>query len=211
MTADDGPGGSDASSEDLFAASQSGDGAALESLVVRHYPMLRAYLRLNTGPGVRHRESVSDLAQSVCREVLRNADRFEYMGERAFRAWLCEAALMKIKNKHAYHNADMRDARREVEGEDGIPNAGELAAVYSSASGPEARAIEAEMVQRVEAEMDCLAEDARRIVSLRIATGMTHREIAAHVGYSEAAVRKAFGRALAQLSVRLGPLFRDGE
>ena len=200
---------SEGTSEDLLNASQSGDGVALETLVVRHYPMLRAYLRLNAGPAIRHRESVSDLAQSVCREVLRNAGRFEYMGESAFRAWLCEAALMKIKNKHAFHRADKRDAGREVEHEDGVPNAHELAALYGSSLGPEGQAIRAETVELIEAAIDRLPEDTRTIVSLRIACRLSHREIAERMDRSEAAVRQAFGRAVAQLSVRLGPLLED--
>ncbi|MEM1449707.1 MAG: sigma factor, partial [Planctomycetota bacterium] len=151
MTKNDDSDDSEETSEDLLTASQNGDGVALETLVVRHYPMLRAYLRLNAGPAVRRRESVSDLAQSVCREVLRNADRFEYMGEAAFRAWLCEAALMKIKNKHAFHNADKRDAGREVEREDGVPNAHELAVIYGTSLGPEGNAIRAETIELIEA------------------------------------------------------------
>ncbi|MEM1453415.1 MAG: sigma-70 family RNA polymerase sigma factor, partial [Planctomycetota bacterium] len=106
---------------------------------------------------------------------------------------------------------DKRDAGREVEREDGVPNAHELAVIYGTSLGPEGNAIRAETIELIEAAVDRLPEDTRTIVSLRIAGNLSHREVAEHMGRSEAAVRQAFGRAVAQLSVRLGPLLGERE
>ena len=77
----------------------SGDPDAIEHLLSRHMPGLRAFIRLRAGPVVRARESESDLVQSVCREVLRGIERFDYQGDAAFKNWLFKAALRKIKKK----------------------------------------------------------------------------------------------------------------
>ena len=61
-----------------------GDTPALDSLLARHLPGLRAFIRLRSPKAVRDKESSSDLAQSVCREALERMDAFEYRGEAAF-------------------------------------------------------------------------------------------------------------------------------
>ena len=80
----------------LIDRASRGDPVALDALVEHHLPNLLAFLRLNAGPHLLAKESVSDLAQSVCREVLDDVDRFEYRGEPAFRKWLFTAALNKV-------------------------------------------------------------------------------------------------------------------
>ena len=74
--------------ETLLARVETGDAPALDALLVRHLPSLEAYVRLKAGAAVRARETLSDVVQSVCVEVLRDADRFEYRGEAEFRHWL---------------------------------------------------------------------------------------------------------------------------
>src|SRR5690606_28699201 len=62
-------------------------------------PLLRAY------------ESESHLVQSACRELLLQAEDFEYPGEAAFRAWLYTAALHKLQKRERHLRAQKR-ARR---------------------------------------------------------------------------------------------------
>ena len=87
------------SSPDLLRQASGGDDAALGELLARHLPGLRAYVRQRTGQAIRARESVSDLVQSVCREVIQHADRFQYGGEVGFKPWLYKTALRKIANR----------------------------------------------------------------------------------------------------------------
>ena len=58
-----------------------GDSNAVEALLVEHLPALRAFVRLKAGALLLEKESCSDLAQSVCRDVLANAGRFRWGGE----------------------------------------------------------------------------------------------------------------------------------
>ena len=105
-------------SRELFQAASGGDPAAVEELLVRHLPGLRAFVRLRAGPQVRAREAESDLVQSTCREVLAHRAEFRYGGEAGFRHWLYTTALRKIVDRHQHHTAQKRDARRERPAED---------------------------------------------------------------------------------------------
>ena len=89
--------------DDLMRKATSGDGAAMDRLLERHLPALRAFVRLRAGPAVAEHESNSDLVQSVCREVLEGAGAFEYRGEAAFKSWLFTTALRKIVEKDRYY------------------------------------------------------------------------------------------------------------
>jgi len=56
--------------ESLVHSASRGDGIAIDELLHRYLPGLRAFVRLRASPAVRAKESASDIAQSVCREVL---------------------------------------------------------------------------------------------------------------------------------------------
>ena len=99
----------------LFERATHGDRRAFNELLALHLPGLRAWIRLRAGPVVRARESASDLAQSVCREVLDHLDRFAYGDEPGFRAWLYTTALRKIMNRHEYYAAEKRDHHPDME------------------------------------------------------------------------------------------------
>src|SRR5262245_7080357 len=91
-----------------------GDREALELLLVRHLPRLRAFVRLRAGAAVRAQEESSDLVQSVCREVLLHADQFRFPSESAFRNWLYTHALRKIGKRLRSHGTVKRGAGREA-------------------------------------------------------------------------------------------------
>ena len=68
---------------ELSRKALSRDPVAIDHLLERHLPALRAFVRLRAGPTVARNESSSDVVQSVCREILMGAGRFEYQGEAA--------------------------------------------------------------------------------------------------------------------------------
>lgn len=191
----------DDDAERMVTRASAGDRVAIEALLQRHLSGLRAYVRLQAGPAVRARESCSDLVQSVCREVLGDLDGFEYRGEAAFKAWLYQAALHKVIDRNRHWHQQRRDVAREVDLTDG-PDAA-LAAAYRSVATPSRAAIAREDLERVEAAFDRMPDDYREVLVRSRVLGMSHREIAADIGRTEAATRQLLSRALARLTTLL--------
>jgi RNA polymerase sigma-70 factor (ECF subfamily) len=190
-------------SQSLIDRVSRGDQPALEELLMRHLPGLRAYIRLRVGPHLRARESASDVAQSVCVEILENLDRFQYGGEAGFRHWLYTTALRSLENKRAFHGAQKRDVAREVRlsaacASGSSPEA--LLDIYRSLSTPSGAAMGLEQLERLETAFDRLGDEERELIVLSRLVGFTHREIGERLGKSEGAARVAFHRALAHLA-----------
>jgi len=190
----------------LVRQASQGDRPAVELLLQRHLPGLRAFIRLRAGPMIRKRESESDLAQSVCREVLEHLDKFQYGDETGFKRWLYTTALRKILHRYEYYAADKRNVMREAQGPaQGATTHGDasLMDAYRTFSTPSQHAMKREEVERVEKAFDGLRDEQREVISLAHVVGMSRAEIAAQLGKSEGAVRTMLSRALAELAEKL--------
>lgn len=188
--------------EQLTEAAAGGDRGAIDALIERYLPELRAFVRLRVGQALRAHESKSDVVQSVCRDVLQNVDNFRFPGESAFRTWLFTTALRKIGKRSRHHTAQKRDVRKNEPLESSSD--ARLANYYRSFSSPSGHAIAKEEMARVEAAFDELSEEQREVVTLAHLVGMSRAEIAAQTGRSEGAVRVLLHRALVKLSGLLG-------
>ena len=190
--------------QQLVMRASAGDREAVESLLNRNLPALRAWVRLRCGPMLRARESASDIVQSACREVLRDIHRFRWNGEAGFRAWLYQATARKIADRAEHWQAQKRDAAREVPlhggGSDGD---GEVLDVYRSFCSPSAAAAGREMMERIEKAFEVLDEPSRDIIVMSRIAGMSGAEVAKELGISEAAGRQRLFRALASLAEAL--------
>jgi RNA polymerase sigma-70 factor, ECF subfamily len=206
--------GAEASPQDdaaLVTAAAGGDTTAVQQLLQRHLPGLRAYVRLRAGATLRKHESSSDLVQSVCRDVLENMGRFRYPGEAAFRAWLYATALRKIADRAEYWRAAKRDPGREVRIEGhAAPTApsthddARLLDVYrASFFSPSQAAMGREALARIEQAFEKLPEDYREVIVLSRVVGLSRAEIAERMGRTEASVRNLVSRALAELAEHL--------
>lgn len=186
----------------LVDAASRGDAIAVEELLGRYLPALRAFIRLRSGKLLRDKESASDLAQSVCREVLQHLERFQFGGEVGFRRWLYTTAVRKIAHRQAFYLASRRDARREVVAPAAADSErpGELLASYGTFCTPSQQAIANEEIERIERAFAQLPEDHRDVISYARILGLPHRETAELMGRSEGAVRTLLLRALAQLA-----------
>ncbi len=182
----------------LIERASAGDAVAVEALLTEHLPALRAFLRLKVGPGILARESMSDLAQSVCRDILENAARFRPGGEPEFRKWLFTTAMRKIADRHEHWQAQKRRAVHEqaIDDEQAL---GGLAAIYS----PSQQAIAREELARVEAAFARLSPEKQEVILMSRLMGLPHAQIAAELGKSEVAVRAMLSRALADLATGL--------
>src|SRR5262245_17815674 len=143
-----------------------GDSIAVDELIERHLPGLRAYVRLRFGGMLRAKESASDVVQSACREVLGNLDRFRFGGEAGFKAWLYETAARKIADRAEYWKAERRDPAREAqpvaEPRPGASSTGaadaRLEEVVRSIASPSQAAMGNETLERVERAFAQLSE-----------------------------------------------------
>lgn len=190
--------------EDRIRRASRGDAAAMEELLATHLPGLEKYVRRHASPLVLAKESVSDLVQSVCREVLQDAGSFDYRGDLAFRAWLHQAALRKLMDRQRYYRAAKRDpaCEREPAPRSGLSRE-ELAALASSIDAPSGAAEYRDDLQRLDDALGELSEADRELVRLVFCEGLTHAQVAERLSITEVSSRKQLSRALARLSRRL--------
>ena len=188
--------------ETKMQAAASGDRAAYDDLFANNLPALIAFLRAKVGGELQSRESVRDLAQSVCREVLRDLDQLEFRGEEQFRAYLFLQATRKVIDRYRYHKQEMRDPARVEQ----LPNESQEAVDLGLYGGltPSRVAGAKEELSRVEQALQLLPEAQRDAVLLSRVAGLGYQEIASQKGISEAAVRGLVARGLARLAGLLG-------
>lgn len=189
------------SSADLEAWTRlaaTGDRAALEALLERMLPDLRAFVRLRAGQLIRRHENHSDVVQSVCREVLTHADRFQFATEGAFRRWLFTTTLRKLSNRRDHLLAEKRDALRNESSEQNPDE--QLRGAYARIASPSQHASVREELERVEAAMQALPEEERTLIVASRIMGLSRKELAAEFQTTEGAIRMRLHRALARLT-----------
>ncbi len=197
---------------DLVMRAQAGDADALDKLIRRHLPGLRAFVRARSGPVLRMRESSSDLVQTVCREALRSLKDYQWRGEGSFRYWLFTVATHKLTNKADYHGAEKRNPAREVElGPEDASQKDNLAEIYKTVCTPSQHAIAHEVVENVEAALDRLDDQYRDVILMSRVAGLDTKEIAERLDKSEGAVRVLLSRALARLAAAMEAVEKDSE
>lgn len=168
--------------------------ADIDVLVARYLPALRAFVRVRMGPELRAKEESTDIVQSVAREILQFADRFQHGGESGFRDWLFTTAHRKVVDHLQHWRAQKRQQKRDTE----LPE--ELAGLLAT---PSRHASAREDLLAVERAFDALTDEQRDVVTWSRLLGLSHTEIAARLGKSEVAVRKILSRALARLAAVL--------
>ena len=188
---------SDSISELLLQASR-GDERAIDQLLAEHVQGLRGFLRLRAGPLLLEKESCSDLAQSVCRDVLENADRFQFGGVAGFRKWLYTTALRKIADRYEYYHAAKRDVGREQSTMSSQQE--DVLGAYRGFFTPSQHAVAREELGRVEEAFAKLSEEQQQVILMAKLMGLPRAEIAEELGKSEGAVRTLLSRALARLA-----------
>lgn len=162
-----------------------------------HLDALRQFVRRRLGRRVAAMESVSDILQSTCREVLAGAERLPLDDAQAFRAWLFTTALRKIVSKDRYYSAAKRDVDR-------LAGDAPRAAEANGSDTPSARMIGQEQLAAFETAFASLDETHREVITLARFMGLPHEEIGGHLGISAAASRQLLRRALLRLSLALG-------
>lgn len=188
--------------EALVERARQGDRSAQDDLMRDVLPRIHAFVRLKAGDRLCRRESMSDLAHSVCRELLEELPGLQYRGSAAFFRWLHLAAERKVVDRARHWNAERRDRDREVELD--ARDAEEVLRGYADLVTPSRDVAAREEVERFERAFRGLPEHHREVIALSRILGLPHKDIADRIGKSEGAVRVLLYRALAELSSRLG-------
>ena len=178
------------------------DARRIDDLLLEYLPVVRAYVRLNVDAELRAHESCSDLVQTVCREVLTNADRLDYRDERSFKGWLFTVVLNKIRDRHRYWKAAKRTRDRE-QALDGTQGA--FHELYASIATPSAIVARGELEATLEAAFDAMPPRYREVITLSRIAGLTNEEIAQRLGITNANARMLLSRALARLATLVNP------
>lgn len=168
--------------------------------LLQHYlPMVDSYLRLKAGRRILLQESVSDLVQSVCRDVLEELPGFEYRGEAQFRSWLLRHAWTKLCSRWKYWKRAKRDISRDFA--PASSQAPELAELAASFLTPSREAVAREELRRFEAALDELPPPMKEAILLRRVAELPYGSIAEAMGRSEGAVRNLVYRGLARIAL----------
>jgi RNA polymerase sigma factor (sigma-70 family) len=178
--------------------------ARVETLLERHLPGLKGFLRHRAPDLVLEKESADDLAQSVCRDVLEHLEdgRLELLGDSGFKQWLYEAALWKLRSRTRHLRAQRRDAARERRlpaSDSALPGVARPAISET----PSRLVASAEERAAVRAAIDELGGRDAEVLRLVVLEERSHRDAAEQLGVSEANSRMLLSRALAKLAGRL--------
>lgn len=187
-------------------AARDGDPSALFEAAER----LRPYLKRVVANVLRERLGGKvDTSDVVQQGLLASVERFEqFQGATAaeWNAWLVTICRNEARNLLRYFHQDRRNVAREKAVEVGASQLSVAGPVRLAGRGPTPShqvALRQEASRLLEA-IDRLPGEHRELLQLRHFDGLSHGEIAARTGRSEAAVRQLWVRALRQLRGQLG-------
>jgi len=182
----------------LVARCQAGEREAWDELYRRYHDQLLFAVRARLGTKLRACLQSEDVFQSVALDALSALQRFEYRGPGSLERFLRTMVLNKIRDRADSFGAQKRAGAVPLS--DALLERG--AGVARDTREP--AYFEAEVYARLERALASLGEDERQVVLLRKLEGRSSREVAEALGKTDAAVRKAYSRALARLALRMG-------
>lgn len=178
----------------LIERARAGERAAYEELFALHAERLQLFVRARLGARLRQRLDSLDVLQEAYAEAHRLFERFEDRGPGSFFRWLCRITENRIRGLADHHNA----AKRRPDGGP-APLSDVLQKLGLSTHGPATRAERREARERLEAALESLGEEGRRVVLLRFFQGLTLDEVAQALDTSPTSARRMVGRALKDL------------
>jgi RNA polymerase sigma factor (sigma-70 family) len=144
---------------------------------------------------------VSDLVQSVCREILNDFGDVELTDEDALRRWMFLTADRKLKDRARRYGAEKRGGGRPLVVHESWSHIDQAALdSYAQLVGPIDAAIAAETQARIESALQRLSEEDRRVILMTRIQRISHAEVAEALGRSPTYTRLLLYRALARLA-----------
>lgn len=188
----------DDETRDLATRASRGDAVSIDRMLTLYVPRLHAFLRAQVAAEQRLNESVADLVQSTCRELLQAGPDFAWQGEARFRSWLFTAALNKVRMRLRSQRAQKRQHRRDAE-----VDVGEVVDPRGAVHTPSREAIGQEANEELQLALAALNPDQREVIALARLAGLPIVEVARVMGRTENAVRTLLSRSLVALSAEL--------
>jgi RNA polymerase sigma-70 factor (ECF subfamily) len=173
---------------DLLALARQGDATALDRLFARYMPELRRWTSGRLPRWARDLAETQDLVQDTLLQVFKKIDGFEYRGEGAFKAYLRQAVMNRLRNE--IRRSDRRPAHEEAG-----------PALEDAGTSPVESAIGAETLERYEQALERLSAPEREAIVARVELGLSYPELAEVLAKPSAdAARMAVARALLRLA-----------
>ena len=173
---------------DLLARVRSGDPRALERLLARMLPPLRAWAHQRLPRRARDLAETDDLVQVTLVRVLRHLDGFENRGAGALLAYLRQILLNAVR--YEVRRTSRREPKEPLHENHPDPGRSQLEELVGL-----------ETVARYEAGLQRLGAEQREAVILKIEMGYSNSEIAEALGRPSADAARVFtARAVAQLA-----------
>jgi RNA polymerase sigma-70 factor (ECF subfamily) len=183
----------------LLEQVQQGDSEAVQRLLARYRPDLRAFVAARLDPKVRARVDPSDVVQETQLEVVRRMHDYLDRRPMPFHLWVRKLAYERLLNARRDH----REAgRRSVDREVDLPEQSSLLLARPLlAGGPSPSRLLAarELADRIGQAVAQLAEADREILLLRHVEELSYAEVAQLLDIEPATARKRYGRALLRL------------
>lgn len=173
----------------------------IDALLLEQMPALLVFLRHQAGEELAARETVEDLAQSVCREILQDSPALQFADKKQFRTYLFLQAVRKVVDRARFHRMAKRDMRREQP----LPetrSAGEVGVYGSLVTGTQV-AVAREQLAIVEKSLQLLPDAQREAVLLSRVAGLSYEEIAKQKGVAESTIRALAARGLTRIYLEL--------
>jgi RNA polymerase sigma-70 factor (ECF subfamily) len=194
----------------LLSKARQGDGAAEERLLELVREPLRRMIARRLDRAIMRREDASDVVQLVLIEAHQRLREFIQNPTMSFQLWVQLIARDHIHDAHRRH---VKAKKRSVAEERPMIPAAladhssmELAAqIIDPERTPASEAARRELEQLMEAALDCLEEEDRRIIRLRHHEKQTNQDVAKVLGLTEAAASMRHLRAIRRLQALLKP------
>lgn len=187
----------DSDTQALAESATRGDPVSIDRMLVRYLPRLHAFLRSQIDAEQRLNESIADLVQSTCRELLQAGPDFTWQGEARFRSWLFTAAVNKVRMRLRSQRTKKRRHDRESADVGGIADA------RGALVSPSREAIGSEASEALYRALDELRPEQREVIALARLGELPIPEVARVMGRTENAVRSLLSRSLVALSAVL--------
>lgn len=192
----------------LIEAAAAGNRPALDSLLLREYDALLAFIRYRMPASMTSRVSVEDLLQDTLLHAAKSIRGFAPTSDvSGFRAWLHTIAQNVIRDAIKSNQAARRDARRDVPAQRSAPDEsclGLLDLLPVSARTPSQSVARQQAAAAVRMALASIPNDYREAIQLRYIEGLSVGQIAVQMNRTDRAIHMLCNRGLKALAEAMG-------